>query len=269
VFQGGAIGRHMCRQFAHWPSRPSVCKIMTDAEHPDGLLIDDAAKLHFPRLYTAWQEAWRQWSELGQGASYTVVKGKLINSELYHPYLVAAVVAGEALKSACRREFAKPDWVVTCLEGRARVPIDGDFLREAELNLRERSALGGAIRNRTLVTALRVRRAAGLRKQDEAIAATTPADARAQNPSPVIQRATYSERAKFFAKKPPDQFMKWAKGERHSGRIITQSNARDAMEEIFGLPPNGPSGRIVIAWCRSLRPEWIAKRGTPPSRSRA
>jgi hypothetical protein len=131
---------------------------MTDAEHPDGLLIDDAAKLHFPRLYTAWQEAWRQWSELGQGASYTVVKGKLINSELYHPYLVAAVVAGEALKSACRREFAKPDWVVTCLEGRARVPIDGDFLREADLMLRDGSALGGSIRDRTLVTALRVRR---------------------------------------------------------------------------------------------------------------
>jgi hypothetical protein len=241
---------------------------MTDTDHPHGLLIDDAAKLHFPRLYTARQEAWRQWSELGQGASYTVVKGKLINAEHYHPYLVAAVEAEEALKSACRQEFAKPDWVVTCLEGRARVPIDGDFLREAELNLRERSALGGAIRNRTLVTALRVRRAAGLRRQDEAIAATRPPDAPTQNRSQVTQSPTYSERARFSAKKPPDQFMNWAEREHHSGRIITQPNARDAMNKIFGPPPKGPSGRIVIAWCRhGLPAEWTAKRGTPPSRS--
>jgi len=131
---------------------------MTDTELPHGLLIDEAAKLQFPRLYTARQEAWRQWSELGQGASYTVVRGKLINPESYHRYLVAAVEAEEALKSACQQEFAKPDWVVTCAEGHARVPIDGDFLRGADLNLRDRSALGGPIRNRTLVTALRVRR---------------------------------------------------------------------------------------------------------------
>jgi hypothetical protein len=131
---------------------------MTETEHPDGLLIDEAAKQQFPRLYLAWQEARTRWRALGQGASYIVVRGKLSNPEHHHPLLVAAVEAEQTLKSACQQEFAKPDWVITGLVGHARVPIDGDFLREADLMLRDGSALGGSIRDRTLVTALRVRR---------------------------------------------------------------------------------------------------------------
>jgi hypothetical protein len=239
------------------------------SEDPNGLLIDEAAKQWLPRLYAEWQEAWNRWRALGLGASYNHNgRGQLTNPEQHHPLLVAAMKADATLQDACRSEFAKSEWEVSGLLGVLRTRIDGDFLRDAQLNLRDRIAYGGTFKQEIMICGLRVRPAAGMRKEGDAITATTAPDALAENRSPVIQKPTYSERPKFSAEKRPDQFMNWAKSERRSGRLITQGDAQDAMEEIFGAPPIGPSGRMVIAWCRSLRAEWTAKRGTSRSRAR-
>jgi len=105
-----------------------------------------------------WQEAWKRWRGLGRGATYTIVRGKISNPESYHPFLVAAVEAEENLRAACKGEFAKPDWIVTCLVGIDRRPIDGDAFRAAEIIFPERSASIGTFGEQIYVSALRVRR---------------------------------------------------------------------------------------------------------------
>jgi hypothetical protein len=154
---------------------------------------------------------------------------------------------------------------VSGLEGLLRTRIDGDVLRHALLDLVERTATvySGTLTEGIMLSALRVRRATGARNRS-----ALARNASAVDRSSASQEPTYSERTRFLPDRPPDQFVKWAESERRLGRIITQPAAQDAMAEIFGPPPRGPSGRAVIAWCRSLPAQWTAKRGEPPSRAK-
>jgi hypothetical protein len=237
-----------------------------DSEHPDGLLIDEAAKKSLPRLYAAWQEAWNRWGALGRGGSYTVNhRGEIPNPEQYHPLLVAAVKADAMLKEACRHEFAKPEWEVSGLVGVLRTRINGDFLRDAQLNFTERTAYGGPIKERFVVSTLRVRPATDRsRKGQSTVAPRTTAGSR----SPALQKPTYAKRIQFSPERAPTQFTKWAERERRSVGVIIQGKAISAMAKVFGIAPEGPAQKTVIAWCLKLDPKWTTRPGIPPSRRR-
>ena len=149
--------------------------VANNLEHPDGLLIDEAAKQWLPHLYAAWADAWNRWKALGRGGSFAINhRGELINPEHYHPLLVAAVKADSALKDACRREFTTSAWSVSGLVGALRTRIDPDFLRDAQLNFLDRTAYSVGPKERTVVSALRVRRVADLRR-DKAISTSSEA----------------------------------------------------------------------------------------------
>jgi hypothetical protein len=76
---------------------------------------------------------------------------------------------------------------------------------------------------------------------------------------------TYVSRARYSPDEVPDQFKEWAQAQYNTGATITEARAVKAMRESL-VPGLGLSRETVRKWVKSLPPDWVAKRGTPPPR---
>jgi hypothetical protein len=252
----------------------ALTKRSSSSEHPDGVLIEEAAKKWLPELYEEWRRALERWEAVGRPdhdpGTISLDSWETSRPAVRNPIKAAVEETGRALREACRRKLTTREWSATAMRGSpasARERIDGDFFLDSWIAMDGSGcASAGRRKSKVEIYGLRVRRAADVRKEDQAIAPTARSAAEVGSPYPTSPKPTYSEPTKFSPKKAPDQFTKWAKEQRRLGKIITQGNAVAATAEIFGRWPKGPTQKTVIAWCRDLHPTWTADIGTPPSR---
>jgi hypothetical protein len=93
------------------------------------------------------------------------------------------------------------------------------------------------------------------------------------------QIPTYLAAPKYSTTAVPEQFMKWAEEQHHSGTIITVPMAGDAMRgpksengarRIGGqlAAGTGLSRETIRAWVKTLPSDWYAHQGVPPFRKK-
>jgi hypothetical protein len=223
-----------------------VCSVLTDrssvSEHPNGVLIEEAAKRWLPELYTQWLKAWERWKEWRQVQppfNWDFLK-KEYRPKSPSPLLVAVEKAEQALIEACREKLIACEWIATGMRGSrdgTRAPIDGDFFAKALIKIDGSGYTNsGQFRNAVEIYGLRVRRVAALEKRPPRF------------PAPI----------EYSPEEVPSQFTDWVKEQRANGELVTQGAAWKAMKHI--LDPE-PSRKIVRAWVKSLREFQRAVRG--------
>jgi hypothetical protein len=251
----------------------ALTKRSISSEHPDGVLIEEAAKKWLPELYEEWRRALERWEAVGRPdhdpGTISLDGWGTSRPAVRNPIKAAVEETGRALREACRRKLTTREWSATAMRGSpASAPerIDGDFFLDAWIALDGSGyASAGRGRRKVEIYGLRVRRAADLNEPHPAETKASPShEATRRLKREGVRKPKDSARIKYSPGKVPRKFSQWAKEQQAKGKLIIETDAVEAMKRT--LPPE-PSRSVVRGWLKSLPPSWRAERGIRPKKA--